>query len=212
MRYLASIFVFLLSVNLSAQSSNAMARYVEGVDYKVLSPMVRTVTKDKIEVTEAFSYVCGHCYNFETVLKKWKKDLPTDVGFVKLPVVFQASMEHYARIMYTADALGVSEQVSDATFKAIHLARNRLRTDKQVSAIFEAQGVSAEDFKKTFKSFGINSKIKQAKARTRALKITGTPQMFVGGRYSVEVTKETGHSGMLKVVDFLVAKIRAEKK
>ena len=222
MRYLATFLALLLSFNVSAQDNvsapdkvaapNYMAKYIEGVDYQLLSPAVRTISKGKIEVTEAFSYVCGHCYNIEATLKKWQKTLADDVALVKLPVVFKASMEHYARIYYTGKALKISEQVTDAAFRAIHIQNNRLKSKKSVLALFASLGISAEKFNEKVSSFGVDKQVREASARTRAMKITGTPQMIVDGRFSVSVTREGGHEGMLKVVDYLVQEIRAKRK
>ena len=53
--------------------------------------------------------------------------------------------------------------------------------------------------------------MQQADARTRGMNVTSTPQLVVDGRYTVRATKELGHDGMLKVVDFLVNKVRQEK-
>lgn len=213
MRYLATLFIFVLfSVNISAQNSNPMARFVEGVDYQVLETPVKSLKKGKIEVTEAFSYVCGHCYTFESVLNRWKTTLADDVTLVKLPVVFQESMKHYARIMYTAEALGVAEQANGLIFQAIHIKRKRLKNANKVSPIFESLGISAEKFKKTFNSFGIDSKVRQASIRTRSMKISATPQMVVDGRYSVSVPQKGGQKKMLQIVNFLLEKIRTERK
>ena len=216
MRYLVTVLAIVLSINVLAQNNNSAARYaakyVEGVDYQLLSPPTRNITRGKIEVTEAFSYVCGHCYTFEATLNKWQKTLADDVALVKLPVVFQASMEHYARIYYTGKALKISEQVTEAAFKAIHIQNNRLKSKKSVTALFASLGISAEKFNEKVASFGVDKQVREAGARTRAMKITGTPQMIVNGRYSVAVTSEGGHEGMLKVVDFLVDEIRAKRK
>jgi len=211
MRSLVIILMLLFSFDISAQSNNSVFRFIEGMDYKLLPQPVKTMTGDKIEVTEAFSYLCGHCYSFEPVLNKWKKGLAEDVELVKLHVVFQPAMKNYAKIMYTGNALGIADKVNSATFRAIHLQNNRLRNEKKIAELFQSLGVTAEKFKSTYKSFGVDKDVRLASNRTRAMKITGTPQMIVDGRYTVSVTRETGHKGMLEVVDFLINKIRAER-
>ena len=215
MRYLGTVLLLVLSLGVYAEekntSQNYFSKYIEGVDYQRLDSPVNTITKDKIEVTEAFSYLCGHCYNFEPLIIKWHQSIAKDVELVKLPVVFQPSMEHYARIMYTAQALNILDEASAVVFKAIHIDKQRLISASKVSALFEPLGISAEKFSSTFNSFGVDSQVRKASARTRAMKIASTPQMVVDGRFSVSATREFGHEGMLKVVDFLVAKVRAER-
>ena len=212
MRSLAIILMLIITSTTFAQNNASVFRYIEGIDYKRLDKPVRTVTGDKIEVTEAFSYLCGHCFNFETILLKWKETLADDTELVQLHVVFQDSMKHYARILYTAQALGVSEKVSLDTFKSIHLQKKRLKSVKQVQKIFQLHGVSPEKFREKFYSFGVDKEVRLAASRTRSMEIAGTPQMIVDGRFSVQVTVDGGQKGMLEVVDFLLNKIRAERK
>jgi len=212
MRSLAIFLMLMFTVTTSAQNTTSVFRYIEGVDYTRLDQPVRTITGDKIEVTSAFSYLCGHCFNFETPLNKWKKTLGDDAELVKLHVVFQDSMKHYARILYTAKALGVQEDVSLAAFKLIHLQKKRLRTVSKVQELFKVHGIAPEQFRKKYNSFGVDKDVRLATSRTRAMKISGTPQMIVDGRYSVSVTTESGQEGMLEVVNFLLNKIRAERK
>lgn len=209
MRYLVAIFLLLISINSYAQNRLVMQRYIEGVDYQLLPAKVKTVSDDSIEVTEAFSYLCGHCYHFEPILNKWKEDLAEDVTVVKLPVIFQSGMQHYAQIMYSAEALGISEQINAATFAAIHVQKNRLRTEQDVLKLFLAEGISSADFKTVFNSPAVKKSVAQASLRTREMRIQSTPQMIVDGQYSVTVTRELGQEGMLRVVDFLISKVRA---
>jgi len=210
MRILTLVFGLVLSLAACAQQADEV-RYTDGVHYKTLPQAVKTVTPGKIEVTEAFSYTCGHCFNFEPRVIDWAKKVPGDVQLVKLPVIWRASMQPLARIMYTGEALNMSEVVNAKFFDAVHKERKNIGSETAIGAIFKELGVSEDKFKKTFNSFGVSAKVQQADARTRSMKITGTPQMIIDGRYSVSATKELGHEGMLEVVDFLIEKVRAEK-
>ncbi|MFL0811284.1 MAG: thiol:disulfide interchange protein DsbA/DsbL [Agarilytica sp.] len=211
MRILTFVFALIAAVSACAQEPNSVELYQKGVHYKILPAAVPTVTPGKIEVTEAFAYSCGHCERFEPLVLNWKKGMADDVAFVKLPVIWRKPMESLARIMYTGEALGISDQVNARVFKAMHKEKKQLANEAEIAAIFKELGVDAEKFKKTYKSFGVSSKVQQADARTRSMKITGTPQLIVDGRYSVSATKELGHAGMLKVVDFLIEKVRSER-
>lgn len=209
MRIITLVLGLVVAIGACAQDVTP-EKYTEGVDYKVLENPVRTITPGKIEVTEAFSYTCGHCYKFESRVMAWEKAQAEDVQLVKLPVIWRPSMQFLARIMYTGQALGMAQDVDARVFEAIHDKKKKISSEDQVAAIFKDLGVEEEKFKKTFNSFGVSSKVQQADARTRNMKVTGTPQLIVAGRYSVNATKALGHEGMLKVVDFLVEKVRAE--
>ena len=109
---------------------------------------------------------------------------------------------------YTAEVLGVLETMGPVLFKAMNVDRKRLQSEDEIRELFVANGVSAQDFDKAFESFGVDSMVRQATARARAAKISGTPSLMVEGKYRVSARKAGGQAGMLEVVDFLVAKER----
>ncbi len=176
----------------------------EGVHYDVISPALSTRSGDKIEVVEFFAYSCGHCYNFEPVLQSWKKKQSDDVILLPSPAVWAAQMEPHAKAFYTAQALGVLDTVHEALFAALHVDRKRLSNEDEIRKIFVANGVNAEDFNRAFRSFGVGSQVRQASARAKGARISGTPEMMVAGKYRISSRKAGSQANMLKVVDFLV--------
>ncbi|WP_245792333.1 thiol:disulfide interchange protein DsbA/DsbL [Teredinibacter waterburyi] len=186
--------------------------FVAGKDYIELETPVKTITPGKIEVTEVFSYGCIHCFHFEPVVKAWKANMPAGVEFVQNPAVFNKSWENYARIYYTAKALGVLDKAHELVFTSIHVGHQRLLNEKEIAAMFVVNlGVEREDFDKTFKSFGVNSQIQQADARARSFKIAGTPELVVDGRYRVTSGMTGGHQQMFEVTNYLIDKIKKEQ-
>jgi len=197
-----------------AEESTDAARktFVEGEDYELITPAIRTRNPDKIEVVEFFWYGCSHCYAFEPLLQQWRKGLAEDVDFHGSPAVWNPAMELHAKAYYTAEVLGVLETMSPVLFKAMNVDRKRLQSEDEIRELFVANGVSAGDFDKAFGAFGVDSMVRQATARARASKISGTPSMMVEGKYRVSVRKGLGQAGMLEVVDFLVAKERQSRQ
>lgn len=214
MRIIALAFGFLASLAACAQEAPAPAeeKFKEGEHYKVLASPVRTITPGKIEVTEAYAYSCGHCFKFEPLIKAWEKNIADDVKLVKLPVVWNPSMQILARTMYTGEALGMKDEVNARVFDHFHVDHKQLKDEDDVAAIFAELGVSKDKFSKTFNSFGVSSQVQQAESRTKSMDVRGTPQMIVDGKYTVSATRDLGHEGMLQVVNFLIEKARAEKE
>lgn len=194
-----------------APGASAQEEYVEGKDYELITPAVRTADPDKIEVAEFFWYGCGHCYTFEPVLGQWKKTLPEDVDFQGSPAIWNAKMEIHARAFYTAKLLGVLDTLHPVIFQAMNVDRKRLSSEEEIKELFTANGVAAEDFDKAFNSFGVSSQVRQANSRARAAKITGTPALMVNGKYHISTRQAGSQAGMLKVADYLIAKERAAK-
>lgn len=185
--------------------------YVEGENYDLISPAVRTADPARIEVVEFFWYGCGHCYNFEPLITAWKKTLADDVDFQGSPAIWNKPMELHARAFYTAQVLGVFDTMHPALFQAMNVDHKKLASEDEIQALFVANGVAAEDFSKAFNSFGVSSQVKQAAARAKAAKITGTPALMVDGKYHVSTRKAGNQADMLKVSDFLIEKERAAR-
>lgn len=182
-----------------------------GQHYEVLRQPVRTNNPDRIEVVEVFWYGCGHCFTFKPMVEEWQKTLAEDVVKTRLPAVWHPVMELHARAYYTAESLGVIDQVHTRIFEAMNLRGQELDSKEDIGELFEAAGVPREDFDATFESFGVNSAITRGESRQRAYGIRGTPELIVNGKYRITGTMAGSHAGMLHVADYLIEKERAEQ-
>jgi thiol:disulfide interchange protein DsbA len=187
--------------------------YVEGTHYERLPKPVPTVDSSKIEVAEVFWYGCSHCYDFEPGFEAWSKTLGSDVVVVKSPAMWdnQGIMANHARIYYTAKVLGVLDVISPAAFRALNVDGKSLRSEDEIAQLFTANGVSPEDFERTFKSFGVTSSVRQAEARQRNYRVQGTPEVIVDGTYRISARMAGSHEAVLKVAEHLIDRIRREK-
>lgn len=179
-----------------------------GQHYEVLRQPVRTSDPERIEVVEVFWYGCGHCYTFKPMVEEWAETLADDVVKTRLPAVWHPVMELHARAYYTAEALGVVDQVHTPIFEAMNLRGEELDNKKDIGDLFEAAGVSRDDFEQTFDSFGVSSALTRGDSRQRAYGIRGTPELIVNGKYRITGTMAGSHAGMLQVADYLIEKER----
>ncbi len=200
----ALLFFTLFTVQRYAQSAD-VASYRAGEDYVVLDPPVRTRDSNKIEVVEVFWYGCSHCYNFQPLVAQWKQHLPAGVDFWQSPAIWNNTMRLHARAFYTAQALGVGEKLQQPLFNTLVVQRKPLNNEAQIESLFVDYGVDKEAFRRTFHSFGVDSQVKQAEARTRNYQISSTPEVVVNGNYRVSTRSAGGQAQMLEVVDFLIA-------
>lgn len=207
-RCLLLAFIIILAPVL-AQASEPT--YQEGKAYERLESPLPTRHPDKIVVTEFFWYGCIHCFHFEPMLEAWQAKLPADVVLERSPAIWNDRMRLHAKAYYTAKALGVLDKVNQPLFNALNVAGKSLATEEEIGQIFEANGVSKEDFDKTFNSFGVASEVRQADARARSARITGTPELTVNGTYRISGELAGGQADMLKVADFLIDKIRQQR-
>lgn len=209
MRILVALLGLVFSLSACAQES--VDTYKEGQHYVVLEQPVRTSDPSKIEVAEVFAYSCPHCFDFEPLLHAWEQKQGPDIYLSQTHAMWNPQMEPLVRAYYTSVALKVKEKTHIAIFNALHLERKQINTAEQWADFFAIYGVDKAKALSTYNSFGVTSQIKQAEARARSYKITGTPEMVVDGKYRISSRMAGGHAEMLKVVDFLVAKIRAER-
>lgn len=196
----------LILVSASFLSTNAWAAdFIEGTHYEVLPVAVETNSDDKVEVVEVFSYACIHCFNFDPLIEAWHVRQTEGVGFQRLPAIFSADWELLAQAYYTAETLGVTASVHTPMFEGIHVKNQDLRRAPLLAGLFaDVADVSEEDFNTAFNSFSVRSRVQQAKAKTRAYRITGVPTLIVNGKYRVDGKMAGSNTKMLEVVDHLV--------
>lgn len=198
-----------LVVGFSVAATGVAAGYTEGKEYVVLPERIVPATTGKIEVAEFFSYACPSCYKFEPHLQAWAKKLPADVVLVQTHVSFnRPDWANYQRGYYTILSLGVKDKAQEAVFNSIYIANKNLSGAQDWADFLSLYGVDKQKTLSTYNSFGVNSQVKQAEARTRDFKIASTPSLIVDGRFRVAVAN---HEEMVKVAQFLVDKVRAER-
>ena len=203
LRALTAAVVFMSSVGVVAQE-----QYEEGVHYELIEPAIHTGVSDRVVVTEFFSYGCGHCYNFEPLLESFDARLPDGVMLQRTPVIWNNNpgMKLLAKTYYAVEVLDVFEPVHGAVFSAIQRQRTRLSSPEAVKAVFVENGVSDSDFDRAFGSFGIDSMVRQAAARTEGARINGTPSLMGNGKYRIDTRQAGSQANMLKIAAFLADK------
>jgi len=177
---------------------------------KQLRPAQPIAMPGKIEVVEFFSYACPHCKEFHPLLEAWKKNLPPDVAFRRVPITFgRQAWVNLSKLYYALQASDQLERFDGAVFNGIHNERANLYSAKSVADWLRKKGGDADKFVVAFNSFGVQSKAKRAHQESRNYRITGVPSMAVNGKFLVEVNETGGLGGMLQAVDTLVS---AERK
>ncbi len=210
---LTGLVALLCIVALPAEAAEAVPDedWQEGTHYAQLPVPIDTETPGQIEVVEMFSYACIHCYTFDPYLDAWRTGLPDDVAFRRIPAIFNDSWALLAQVFYTAEVLGVGEQMHMPMFRSIHEPEHALDLRKQefLEQLFAEYGqVDPVDFNNAYGSFSVRSRVQQADAHGRAYRITGVPSLIVNGRHRVDGTMAGNNANMLKVVEFLVAQER----
>jgi len=194
-----------------------------GAQYLVLPTVQPTDTGKKIEVVEFFAYYCPHCYAFEPLLHAWVKKQGDNIVFKRVHVPGGASVLPQQRLFYTLDAMGLLDQYHQKVFDAMHQQHLRLSSDEQVFDWVAQNGIDRAKFIDTYRSFGIQARLRRAAAMMDAYYVDRWPLVVIDGRFvtspshagagAPEGSTEAQQQQMaLQVMDFLVTKAKADKQ
>jgi thiol:disulfide interchange protein DsbA len=197
---------------LGSAAVSAPLQLVEGHHYRTLANPVTTDTGSKIEVLEAFSYGCVHCFNFEPALRSWKARLPDDVQMSYLPATFNRDFELYARGYYAAKALGLADSVHEKVFDAIWKSGTAVQDTGQLINLYAQLGADRTRFTAALASLGVQAAISSAGVKAERLKLEGTPTLYVDGKYQVLPDGGNSYDDIFERLDALILKARAEHK
>lgn len=215
-----------VAANTPTPAAPAEFRWKEGQHFSPL-PVAQpvSVAPGEVEVTEIFWYGCGHCFTLEPRIEAWeKKGRPDFVRVVRMPVIWsqnQVTIED-ARLFYTLEALGKLESLHLAVFRELHVNRNPLTvvagnrvdpaaTESRTRAFLVKNGVSAEDFAKTYRSMGIRTKLLQAEDFSRRYQAIHTPMVVVQGKYITDVSMAGGIDQLFQLINDLAARERTTR-
>lgn len=207
MRKSINILAFCLMLIVPAQVFSAF----EAGKHYVEIPFSESLNTGKsVEVREFFWYGCGHCFQFEPILQAWKKNKSENANFVTTPA-FLPRREAHAKAFYAFDSIGKHEKLHTVFFSALHVERRKLENVDDIANFVAQNGEDKKAFLSAYNSFGTDHKVKQATQLGLKYGVNSVPTLIVDGRYLITASMAGGNEGMLKVVDYLVAKVAKEK-
>ncbi|WP_374583526.1 thiol:disulfide interchange protein DsbA/DsbL [Pseudoduganella sp.] len=194
-----------------------------GAEYVVLPEPQAVDTGKKVEVIEFFAYYCPHCYALEPALAAWVKKQGDNIVFKRVHVSRGQSVLPQQKLFFTLDAMGLLEQHHQKAFEAMHVQNNPLRNDEMVFNWAASRGIDKRNFMATYHGMGVAAKLRRTDRMMADYRVDYWPMLFVDGKYMTspaeasrrikpEPTEEQQHANALQVLDFLVAKAKAEKK
>ncbi len=199
--------VFLLAgLGFAAASLAQQAPYQEGRHYFRIPVAQPTSAPGKVEVIEVMSYGCPACGRFQPHIDAWKSQLPANVQFGYLPAEFNAGWPLLARAFYVAEVLGLGDRSHQLIFDSNFVHNKPLRNEDEVVALLATLGPSADDVRKTMKSFAVETRLTQARKRVIAYQIDSTPTLVVNGKWRVSSDGMSSHEEMIAVLKYLVQK------
>jgi len=195
-----SLLGLMLLLPVLAQAQN----YKEGESYSKLAKPIATQSGDKIEILEFFWYGCPHCFSFEPTLKNWKKTLPANVKFIRMPAPINPRWMAHTKTYYTLQIMGEGDKYHDDIFAAMHVKKMKLFSKDTIADYLETLGVNKKTFLSTFDSFAVEMRAKQAMQLGQQYKVNGVPMLTVNGKYTISGSQAGSYVGMINVADHLI--------
>ena len=195
----------------AAAQTDKLVPYQEGLHYFLIDQAPVT-SGDKIELVEAFSYLCTHCNTFEPYIEGWMKRKPENVEFRRIPVVFgRGSWELYARGYVTANLMNVPEEAHMAMMDRLWKEKKMMRSMDEIADFYSQFGLDRDKFLSTSRSFAVDSKIRKDQLAVKSYGITGTPALVLNGKYRISGNAAVAnYDVLLDVVDYLIELETAE--
>ncbi|HEX7643734.1 MAG TPA: thiol:disulfide interchange protein DsbA/DsbL [Burkholderiaceae bacterium] len=176
------IAVLVLGVIFSVAAAASPEDPQEGREYVKIARQP-TASGSKVEVSEFFLYGCPHCNGFEPYISGWTKARSSRVAFHRVPVMLHEGDEAWAKMYYALDALGRADALHARIFHAIHVDHVHLNDEAAIADFVASQGVDRDAFVQAFRSFQVQSKLKQAQMLMQTYGIRRVPTVAVGGLY-----------------------------
>ena len=174
-----------------------------------------TPDNGKVEVIEFFAYGCGHCAVLEPRLAAWVKTLGPEINFRRVPVSangFSMRGVDSAPMYYTLEAMGLLATMHEKVFAALNEEGAMLGSPNVLRAWLTKQGIDADKFDAAAASFGVSSKVAQARRMTADYQVRSTPTISVGGRFNVTQGANPSSKLFFAKVEELAAQLRSPKK
>ena len=128
-----------------------------------------------------------------------------------MPGILGSSWTPHARAFYTAQKMGILDQIHEPLFEAIHKEGKRIFNDESIKKfIVDTTGVDGDEFTRIFDSKEIDIKMRQALISEQKYKITGVPAIIINGKYLTNGTLAKSYDNLIKVINYLVDRERQQ--
>lgn len=185
--------------------------FVQGTHYDIIDPPI-AVSGEKVQVAELFWYGCGHCFNLEPHMIKWRQNIPANAELIEVPAVFGNQWKFHAQAFYTSQALGIQKESHQKIFDSIHVQKKRISKLSQLQDLFETLGQSREKTEAAFQSFAVDANLRNAALFAQKSGASAVPTIIVDGKYRTSVGQAGGYDQLLQLMNHLVEKAQGDRQ
>ncbi|MEO5362944.1 MAG: thiol:disulfide interchange protein DsbA/DsbL [Magnetococcus sp. DMHC-8] len=155
-----------------------------GTHYDLINPAVPR-SGNKPEVVEVFNFKCPHCFTLAPHTAAWAEKNRQRLTFKSIPVYWGKQTDIPVRAYFAAEFMGKGEAMKQAIYKAHFDNSADIESIEEMVFLAEATGMDPQAFRTHMHSFGVSSRIAQAKSMQQAFRASSTPTLVVNGTYQV---------------------------
>lgn len=181
--------------------------FEEGTHYDIVAEQASEDPK----ITEYFSLFCGHCFQFEPVIKllqdSYKEQLKIQKSHVDyMPRDNEEVSFGIVKAFVTMKALGKQEQLTETFFAAIHLAEADLKTEEDIRKIFLQSGVTANEFDVVYNSSEVVEEASIMRKDWQKKGINNVPTLIINDKYKINIGSLGGMEDLKALISYLLDK------
>ena len=184
---------------------------VAGKEYRRVDPAQPVDTGAKIEVIEFFWYGCPACARLHPELAAWKKKMPADVEYRRVPVAFNPGATNHSKLYYALESLKRTDDLQAKVFAAIHGNRKQLLDPNDIADFMAANGIDRKAWLDAFNSFTVATQANRAPKIWSAYKLDATPSVAVDGKFMTSPAMAGSWTATTAVMDHLIDLARKER-
>jgi thiol:disulfide interchange protein DsbA len=146
----------------------------------------------------------------EPTLNAWVATMPEGAAFRRMPAT-GPRWDPHARAYYAAEAMGKLDAFHEPLFKAMQVDKRRIFTEDDLVKFAEEVGIDPKEFRSTYESFAVETKVAKAREMQARYGIDGVPAVIVNGKYRTSPGQTGGTDRFVEALNVLVAKEVAAK-
>jgi thiol:disulfide interchange protein DsbA len=193
-----------------AQSAPAAITLSEGKNYRLIAQQP-VADPERIEVIDFFFYGCPFCNELRPMLERWRKTLPADVVFRRIPTVRRDTWVPLAKTYYTLELLGEIERLHEEVYKGYHDEVLSMSRSEVMADWAQRHGIDRDRWLATYNSKEVAGLVEQARRMTQDYDIQGTPSLVINGRYLTSSGMTDDVKLVVPVAEQLIRMVREKK-
>ncbi|MFP3439127.1 DsbA family protein [Pantoea sp. SIMBA_133] len=147
---------------------------------------------DAPDVTAFFSFYCPPCYLFSeqyNVVAGLNRLRSADNPVAKYHISNMGELgRELSEAWAVATIMGVADRIERSLFIAVQKEKS-VKKPEDIYTVFREAGVSQEEYDAAKQSMMVRAFVARQDALANALKVTGTPSVYIKGRYLINNSK-----------------------